>query len=87
MSGAKPWTTAAGLSVAVETGTRPRSLTAMRSAVEPSTRTFDPGGRWSASSRAAACAEVTTSASVAGAPMPVSRAATAAGVREALLVT
>ena len=45
------------------------------------------GGSLSASRRAAAWAEVTTSASVTGAPMPSSRAATAAGVREALLVT
>ena len=87
MPGPKPWTTAAGCSAAVETGTRPRSLTASRSAVAPMTRTFDLGGSLSASSRAAAWAEVTTSASVTGAPMPSSRAATAAGVREALLVT
>ena len=51
------------------------------------TRTLAFGGSFSASRRAAAWAEVTTSASVAGTPMPVSIAATAAGVREALLVT
>jgi hypothetical protein len=37
--------------------------------------------------RAAACAEVTTSPAAAGTPKLVSRAAMAAGVRKALLVT
>jgi len=41
----------------------------------------------SASIRAAAWAEVTTSRAAAGIPMPVSSAAMAAGVREALFVT
>ena len=51
------------------------------------TRTAASAGRRSASSRAAAWAEVTTSCGDAGAPKPVSSAAMAAGVRKALLVT
>ena len=53
----------------------------------PMTRTAEPAGSRFASSRAAACAEVTTSAGVAAIPNPVRTSATAAGVRFALLVT
>ena len=73
--------------MAVETGTRPRSRTASRNAVLPMTRTLALGGSFSARRRAAAWAEVTTSAGVAGTSMAVRRAATAAGVRDALFVT
>jgi hypothetical protein len=45
------------------------------------------GGTRSASTRAAACALVTTSSGSAGMPRPVRRSATADGGREALLVT
>ena len=51
------------------------------------TRTGAPAGSRSASSRAAAWAEVTTSSCVAGTPKLVSSAAIAAGVRKALFVT
>ena len=51
------------------------------------TSTAEPGGSRSASSRDAACAEVTTSCGRAGTPSPASWAAIAAGVRKALLVT
>src|SRR5215472_578328 len=44
MPGPHPWTTASGLSAAVETGLRPRSLTASLSAVLPITRTFACAG-------------------------------------------
>jgi hypothetical protein len=53
----------------------------------PTTSTGAPAGRCSASSRAAACAEVMISPGRAGTPSPVSWAAMADGVREALLVT
>src|SRR6516164_6674589 len=87
MSGAYPWTTAAGWSAATVTGRNPRSRTAMRRPMPPITSTGAPAGRCSASSRAAACAEVMSSPGRAGTPSPVSCAAMAAGVREALLVT
>ena len=87
MSGEYPWTTACGLSIAVLTGRRPRSRSAIRRPLPPMTRTGAPAGRRSASSRAAAWAEVTTSSRVAGTPKLVSSAAMAAGVRNALFVT
>ncbi len=59
----------------------------MRSALLPMTRTAEPGASRLASRVAAACADVTTSGAAAGTPNPASWAATAAGVREALLVT
>ena len=51
------------------------------------TRTAAPAGRRSASMRAAAWAEVTTSCGAAGTPKLVSSSAMAAGVRKALFVT
>ena len=53
----------------------------------PTTSTAAPTGRRSAACRAAAWAEVMTSSFPAGTPSPVSWAAIAEGVREALLVT
>ena len=82
-----PWTTAAGDSRAVVTGRSPCARTAMRSPMPPTTSTAEPGGTRSATSRAAACAEVTTSSAHAGIPSSVRCAAIAAGVREALFVT
>ena len=81
MSGEYPCTTAAGRAAATVTGRRPRSLIAVRSPAPPMTSTEVPGASRSASSRAAACAEVTTSCGLAGTPSPVSWAAIAAGVR------
>ena len=87
MPGAKPWATAAGRSSAVVTGRKPRSRTAARSPFPPTTSTAEPGSSRPASSVAAAWAEVTTSAAVAGTPKPAIWAAIAEGVREELLVT
>ena len=87
MPGAKPWTTAAGRSSAVLTGRKPRSRTAARSPLPPTTSTAEPAGSRPASRVAAAWAEVTTSPAAAGTPKPAICAAIAEGVREELLVT
>src|SRR5436190_8134644 len=79
--------TAAGRSLATDTGRKPRSLTATRRPMPPTTSTAAAGGSRSASRRAPAWADVTTSDALVGTPRLVSCAAMADGVREALLVT
>ena len=87
MPGAKPCTTATGWSAASDTGRMPRSRNAIRSPLEPATRTAEPGGNLLAITVAAACADVTTSEDLASTPSLVRCAATADGDRDALFVT
>src|SRR5215475_3759882 len=87
MPGTNPCTTATGRSAASDTGRNPRSRSAIRSPLEPATRTADPGGNLFAITLAAACADVTTSDDRAGTPSLLRCSATADGEREALLVT
>ena len=68
------------------TGRKPRSRTAARSPLPPTT-TRQPGASRPASRVAAAWAEVTTSAAAAATPKLAIWAAIADGVREELLVT
>jgi hypothetical protein len=85
-SGPYPCTTATGPSANPSTGVSPASRTSARSASAPTTSTGEPAGSSRASMVADAPAEVRTSPTVAGTPMPESSAATSAARREALFV-
>ena len=68
------------------TGTRPTSFRASTTPSPPRARTDAPGSRSPASRTAPACALVTTSEALPGAPKPAICAATSAGTRDALFV-
>src|SRR5947209_3897179 len=82
-----PCTTATGSSSYRRTGRSPTAATSSASASVPTIRTRDSGGNWSASSRAALWALVTTSVPVAVKPRSRRCDATSSALREALLVT